>query len=244
MAKRAGIARSPSDDDWRQAVDAFKRHRDLDGKKFREGVEQLIPELRHEAASAYDTAARRERKEPADLSAYDGSAVTLRLEKRGYAEQIALAALDLLHFEPSVMPTSTVVVVTPDEIAKGIIKDLAARILSGVDEQEVVRLLRIQAERLLEGGKRVQRCFNDYKQRLAAIEPATSVAWHALFETIEPWGSQPKDIAEQIALRVRHPRATEHIDHADHVALWHDNVRSQLRGWRRRRKPSSRRAPK
>jgi hypothetical protein len=228
-------ATSPSDDEWYQTIVTFKRHRDLDGTDFREGLEQLIPELRHESDSAYDTAARMERREPADLYAHDGSAITLRVEKKGYTEQLTLAQLDLLRFSPSDLPTSAVLVVSPDEIGTAAFRDLRDRIHIGVDEERVVRLVRTQAERLLEGIKRVQRCLSDYKKRLATIKPATSVAWDALFETTEAWGSQPKEIAKRIADHVRHPKMSEYLSHDDHVALWHENVRTNLKKWRERR---------
>lgn len=228
---------TPSDDDWRDSIAAFKRHRDLDGKKFREGAEQLIPELRREAASAYDTAARMERREHFDVFAHDGAAIIRSLEKTGHTEQLALAGLDLLRLDLSAMPTSAVVVVTPDEVAAGGIKDWRDRIRSGVDEQEVARRLRTQAERLLEGVKRVQSCLNNYKQRLATIKPATSVAWDVLFETTESWRAPPKEIARRIAAGVRHPKMTEDHTHDDHVGLWHENVRTRLSDWRKRHAP-------
>lgn len=232
----------PSDDDWQRALATFKRYRDLDGADFRARVEQLIPELRDESDKAYATAARVERREPADLYTpdgksitLDGSAITLRIEKKGYTEQLALAELDLLCFNPGDLPTRAVVVVSPDEITKGTLGDLLDRIRIGVDEEKVVRSLRTQAERLLEGIKRAQRCLNDYKKRLEAIKPATSVAWDALFETTEAWGTQPKEIAKRIADRVRHPKMSEYLNHDDHVALWHENVRTNLKKWRARR---------
>lgn len=235
MVRQERKPTSPSDDDWQQAIATFKRHRDLDGADFREGVEQLIPELRRESDSAYDTAARMERREPADLYAHDGSAITLRVQKKGYTEQLALAELDLVRFNSNELPMSAVVTMSPDEFAKGPLGDLRDRIRVGVDEEMVIRQLRTQAERLLEGIKCTQRRLSDYKKRLEAIKPATSVAWDALFETTETWGTQPKEIAKRIADCVRHAKMNEYLSHDDHVALWHENVRTNLSKWRKRR---------
>lgn len=248
MVRQTRKPTAPSIKDWQQAISTFQHHRNLDDNKFREGVEQLVAELRSESVSAYDTAARMERLEPSPVFKHDGSAIILKIEKRGLTvEQLALAELELLPLDPDHLPTSAVVVVSPEEIARAP-KDLRDRIRIGVDEEKVVHLLRTQAKRLLEGAKRAQRCLDDYKQRLGAIKPATSVAWNALFETTEPWGAPPKEIADRIAIGVRHPQMSEYLSHDDHVALWHDNVRTRLSQWRKRQtergQPGQKRGPK
>ena len=236
--------KSPSEDDWKRAIATFAHHRNFDDNEFREGVERLVGKLKSESEDAYETASQRERQEPHTLERHDGSAIILRIEKKGLtSEQIALAELDLLRIDLKELPTKSVVTVSPNELLKGPIENLSERTHWSVDEEKVVRSVRTQAERLREGAKRVQRHLDDYDQRRRAIKPVKSVAWHFLFETTEPWGVEPIEISKRIAAAVNHQKMHAGLSPEEHVALWHDNVTTRLSTWRKRkneRKPGRR----
>ena len=91
----------------------------------------------------------------------------------------------------------------------------------------------------MDGARRVQRCLDDYKQRRKAIEPATSVAWDTLIATTEPWGVKPMEIARRIARGVRHPKMSDSLTDEDHAAFWHENLKTRLSDWHRRKEAKS-----
>ena len=74
-----------------------------------------------------------------------------------------------------------------------------------------VRLVRLQAERLLEGADRVQHCVTHHQSRLKAIRQGKgypSVALHDLFVTTEPWDVDAAEIARRLVkAEVLPPRA-------------------------------------
>lgn len=220
--------KTPSEDDWQQAISAFKHHYNLDDSEFREGVKDLASELDDESKGANDTAALMEDGEQATPLLHDGSAILLRIEKKGRtAEQIALAELDLLALDLSKVRRLYGLLVSPDE-------PIATLPNPSISFSDVVRQLRTQAKRLRAGAKRVRRCLGEYHQRLDAIKPVRSVAWDVLCETTEPWGVQPMEISRRIAGAVRHPSMRDRMSKDEHARLWNENLKNQQTKWRAR----------
>jgi hypothetical protein len=233
-AKKA--TKTPSEDDWQQAISAFKHHYNLDDSAYRNSVKQLASELEDESKSANDTAALIEDGEPATPLLHDGSAILLRIEKKGRTvEQIALAKLDLVALDLEKGRRHYGLMVFPNEVIK-----VDPPIFVG----EVARQLRAQAKRLRAGAKRVRRCLDDYKQRRDAIKPVRSVAWDVLIATTEPWAVQPMDISRRIARAVRHPSMRDRMDEDEHARLWNDNLKNQQTKWHERHPEKQGRARK
>jgi hypothetical protein len=237
VTKQTDKSVAPTADDWRRAIDVFKRYRAFDSRVFRQQAIEFVPALEHEAERAYDTAARMERLEPVDLSAHDGPAVILRLKMKAYAAQLGLADLDLLRLDPiepwldhadpyGVIPDVPAPLTMFHSVGPEDLAQIARRHADHVErwglglttKQRPVRLLRLQAERLLEGARRVQGCIDHYERQHEAIKPATSVALYDLFAAVEPWDVDTIAIARQIVgADIRPGRVKEHEDHKEVV---------------------------
>ncbi len=269
MTDRAGKPATPTEEDWRSAIDNFKRYRGFDKKPYRTNVDLLIEALDSAAVRAYDAAARIERRQSADLSKHDGKTITDRLIHKGYAKQLELANLELLRLVPiepwleqadpygmmSVPPFGLVVFGDFDDETRKRFARMAEQLQCwGLDMlarpigQRQVRLLRLQAERLLEGMTRVQLCAENYRQRLKAIkqtdEGHPSVALHELFTTTEPWDVDVGDIARRLVdakvLPDDDDDDTDERDPKDLAAQWHENLRRRRQGWRKKSAPKRR----
>ena len=266
MTDRVGKPIPPTEEDWRAAIDNFRRYRDFDGKHFRENVDLLVDALDDTANRAYGTAARIERRQSADLTKHDGKEITDRLVRKGYAEQLDLANLDLLRLVPlapwleqadpygmmPVPPFGLVVFGDLDDEKRERFARMAEQLQCwGLDmfarpiANRQVRLLRLQAERLLEGMTRLQLCVNHHKQRLKVIkqtdEGYPSVALHDLFATVEPWDVDTGEIAERLVkadVLPEDPRNEN--DRDDLVDQWHESLRRRRQTWREKWLPKQR----
>lgn len=217
----AGKPTAPIEDRWRQAIANFKRNRDFDRREFRDEAETLASELKREAKSADDTAARMEREQPADSSEHDGSSIVGRLKDDGHRKQLLdLAGLDLLNLNPidpwlehadphgrlGIKPGEGLVFtgdVSDEQIARARqLSEIFARwgldLLGKPIRQRPSVLVRRQADLLQSGAARVQQLVDDYITRADAIKPAVSVALHELFEATEPWAVETVEIARQL----------------------------------------------
>ena len=216
MAKQTRKTAAPTADDWRKVLDAYKRDRVFDTSDFRENAHRFVPALKDESDRAYNTAARIARQDPADLLEHDGAAVILNLERKGYTEQLRLADLDLLRLKPIEpwlreadpygvipdvpRPLDVLHDVTAEELV-GISRRHAAHVERwglGVTTQRPVQLLRLQAERILEGRARAQSRIAYYESQQEAIKPATLVALYDLFNAVESWKAETIEIAKQL----------------------------------------------
>lgn len=270
MTDRVGKPPPPTDEDWRAAIDNFKRYRGFDTKRFRDNVDLLIDALQNASDRAYAAAARIERRQLADLSKHNGKTITDGLIHKGYAEQLDLANLELLRLVPiepwleqadpygmmAVPPFGLVVFGDLDDEKRERFARMAEQLQCwGLDMfarpigQRQVRLLRLQAERLLEGMTRVQLCAENYRQRLKAIkqtnEAQPSVALHELFTTTEPWDVDVGDIARRLVDAKVLPDDDDDDDDderdpKDLVAQWHESLRRRRQEWRKKWAPKRR----
>ena len=266
MTDQVGKPAPPTDEDWRAAIDNFRRYREFDTKHFRGNVDLLVEALQDTADRAYNAAARIERRQSADLSKHDGKAITDRLIHKGYAEQLDLANLDLLRLVPiepwleradpySMMPVppfGLVVFGDLDDEKRERLAQMAEQLQCwGLDMlarpigQRQVRLLRLQAERLLEGMTRLQLCADHYRQRLKAIKQTNeghpSVALHDLFATTEPWDVDTGDIARRLVeANVLPEDPRNENDRDDLVDQWHESLRRLRQTWRKKWLPKLR----
>ena len=258
MTDRSGKPPPPTDEDWRAAIDNFKRYRDFDNKLFRQKVGLLVEALNDASSRAYDAAARIERGQSADLSKHDGPKITDKLIHKGYSEQLGLASLSLLPLVPiepwleqadpynmmPVPPFGLVVFGDFDDEKRARFAQMAEQLHCwGLDmfarpiRQREVRLLRLQAERLLEGMTRIQLCESHHKQRLDAIKQTEkgypSVALHDLFATVEPWDIDTIDIAKRLVGADVLPDDPKNESDPDAlVNQWHESLRRQRKIWR------------
>ena len=267
MTDQVGKPPPPTDEDWRAAIDNFKRYRGFDTKRFRDNVDLLIDALQTASDRAYAAAARIERRQLADLSKHDGKTITDQLIHKGYAEQLDLANLELLRLVPiepwleqadpygmmTVPPFGLVVFGDLDDEKRERLARMAEQLQCwGLDMfarpigQRQVRLLRLQAERLLEGMTRIQLCADHYRHRLKAIkrtdEGHPSVALHDLFATVEPWDVDTGEIAERfVKADVLPEDPRNENDRDDLVNQWHESLRRQRQTWRKKWPPKRKR---
>jgi hypothetical protein len=249
----------PTDDDWREAIDAFKRYREFDTAKYRDNAADLIAALKHEATQADASATRIEHEyrrqfQPHEFLDHDGGTLTNQFVVDGYAKQLDLARLDLLRLDPidpwleqadpyGVMPHVPAPLALMHDVGVDELSVIAERHADhmqrwglGLTSQRPVRLLRLQAERLLEGAARVQRYVDHYKSRLKTIKRYSettniSVATHDLLWAAEPWNVDVSDIADRLVAAKVLP--TRESDHDDLHVQWCSSLGRARRKWRK-----------